>query len=342
MAAENNEDQWQKVYDERTAFIESNFGPVPVDILKIGHMTGVWPGGGLYKLKASKLGNDLWLYTTFGFSNPDMPTTVTVSDINVESENDRLVKSSGTLSKKENVASYPGRPGYGYEIIVIANESKDWPLWFLQWAANAEILNDADLLGRVEKYDGLTIEDIAVDDGQFINVLITTAYSPLPTSIKLSNGEAKLLIATVITDDEMAWSLSNGRKALKDELKKTDVGQFSILDRKSIFNPEPLDYSTIDSLEKAKSLHEKGLLRKVYLFPLEFGGEDVDVNVIYLPRFAAIDKKALEEKVIQLAQQGMIDNYSAKPIYKGKSFIASAIDIVASGSGGIKHTVNVW
>ena len=142
---------WQKICEERTVFIEKTFGPLQEDILKIGHMTGVWPGGGLYKLKAIELGKDKWLYTTFGLSNPDMPTTVTVSDLNVESENDRVTGSGNTLSKKENVPSYPGRPGYGYEIMIVTNESSDWPLWFLQWAVNAEILNDADLLGRVEK-----------------------------------------------------------------------------------------------------------------------------------------------------------------------------------------------
>lgn len=203
-------------------------------------------------------------------------------------------------------------------------------------------MNDADLLGRVEKYDGLTIEDIAVGDGQYINVLISLANSPLPKTIDLSNGKAKILVATVITDDEMAWSMSNGRQALSKALNTANVGQISSLDRVSIFNPEPLDFSTIDSLEKAKSFHQKGLLRKTYLFPLEFGGEDVDVNVIYLPRHAANKKKTIEEHVMQLAQQGKIENYSAKPIYKGKSFIASAIEIEASGSGGLKQTIEIW
>ena len=342
MAADSNEVLWQKICEERTVFIEKTFGPLQEDILKIGHMTGVWPGGGLYKLKAIELGKDKWLYTTFGLSNPDMPTTVTVSDLNVESENDRVSGSGNTLSKKENVPSYPGRPGYGYEIMIVANESSDWPLWFLQWAVNAEILNDADLLGRVEKYDGLTIEDIAVGDGQYINVFISLANSPLPKSIQLTNGEARILVATVITDDEMAWSMSNGRQALNEALSTANVGQFSSLDRASIFYSEPLDYSTIDSIEKAKSFHEKGLLRKTYLFPLEFGGKDIEVNIIYLPRHAANKKKAVEEQVMQLAQQGKIENYSAKPVYKGESFIATTIEIEASGPDGLKQTIDIW
>ena len=342
MASDSTEELWQRVNTERTDFFESHFGVLPDDILKIGHLTGVWPGGGIFQIQASKIGPDIWVYTTFGLSNPDMPTQVTVSDVSVESEDERLVETSGTLKKKENVPSYPGRPGYGYEIIMLADESAEWPLWFIQWAVNAEILHDADLLGRVKKYRGLTVEDIAVGENQYVNVLISSAGKTLPKAIPLSTGNAELLVATVITDDEMSWSMKNSRDALFNALEKADVSQVSSISRPSIFNPEPIDYSQVDSAEKARRLHEQGLLRKAYLFPLEFGGEDIAANVIYIPRAADNQKKAIEQEVMRLAQEGKIDNYSASPSYKGNSFVASSIRIEASGASNLEKTISIW
>lgn len=69
MTEVNQEILWDNVYDARTAVFEKKFGLFPDEILKLGHMTGVWPGGGLFKSKASELGDDLWLYTTFGLTN---------------------------------------------------------------------------------------------------------------------------------------------------------------------------------------------------------------------------------------------------------------------------------
>lgn len=43
-----------------------------------------------------------------------------------------------------------------------------------------------------------------------------------------------LLVATVITDDEMQWSMKNGRGALLAKLIESGVGQVSDRGRKSI------------------------------------------------------------------------------------------------------------
>jgi len=79
IAADSDAEQaWQKAYDTRQQYYENTVGTFPKDILKLAHMTGVWPGGGLFVLEANKLGKDTWVYTTFGLSNPDMPTSVTL------------------------------------------------------------------------------------------------------------------------------------------------------------------------------------------------------------------------------------------------------------------------
>ncbi|MEM7478800.1 MAG: suppressor of fused domain protein [Planctomycetota bacterium] len=222
---------WNRVYSARAAYYREHIGELPDDILKIGHMFGVWPGGGLYVIPATKLGQNVWAYSTFGFTNPDMPASVAVSDSEVEHDDQgRVVKTSSRLEAKERAASKDGAAGYGYEMLVLTKENAEWPLWFLQWVANAEILNDAGILERVETYEGLTVEEIKVGETDSINVLIAKSQASLPTGTVLPNGKMNLLVATSITDDEMEWSMENGRDALLEKLQSAGVGQFS--DRK--------------------------------------------------------------------------------------------------------------
>lgn len=336
---QGNADQlWDEVHDARQAFYEEVFGKLPPDILKPEHMTGVWPGGGLYKLKAEQLGSDTWLYTTFGLTNPDMPTRVSpIPGSAADPDQAEL-----TLERKQNVPDYPGRPGYGYEIAVMTQSDEEWPLWLLQWALNAEILNDVDLLGRVENHNGLTVEDIRVGDSDWVNVLIAPASTSVPDTFGLPNGTGRLLIATTITDDEMVWSKAHGRETLLNKLASAGVGQVSHLTRASILNPEPLDYAEIGSREQAEQLANAGQLRKIHLFPLEFGGEDHASNTVYVSKAASLNKKGVDQQILRLAEQGRINSYTATPSYHSNSFIPTAIQIEASGEQAVSTRIDVW
>jgi hypothetical protein len=124
--------------------------------------------------------------------------------------------------------------GYGYEILILTRGPAEWPLGVLQWAAQTELLNDIGILDRVEKYNGLTIEQIRVGgENEFVNVLFAKARPPLPTGTTLPNGTMTLIVATVITEDEMQWSMTNGRDALLGRLYAADVGQVSVRERAS-------------------------------------------------------------------------------------------------------------
>lgn len=237
-AAQAQDDQadayWQRVYSAREDYFAGHIGQLPEDILKIGHMLGVWPGGGLYVIPARKIGDDAWVYTTFGFTNPDMPASTTISDISTETDDlGRVTKTIGTLQAKAKAGAAPGAAGYGYEMIVLTRENAEWPLWILQWTANAEILNDAGLLDRINRYGGLTIDGVQVSENASVNLLIAKARQPLPTGSNLPNGRMELLVATVITDEEMRWSMEHGREALLDRLIADGVGQFSVRNRDS-------------------------------------------------------------------------------------------------------------
>ncbi len=228
------EKAWQANYTARQKYFEKTVGPLPRDIMKMLNMTGVWPGGGLYMIPAPKLGQELAVYTTFGFTNPDMPATVQISNFDLQSDGKRATKAEGTLSKKQPAAQRAGFAGYGYEILLIAQSNQQWPLNFLQWATNAEIGHDAGLLDRVEKYDGLTVEQIQVGQNQMIDVLIAKAQAPLPTGTALPAGKMQVLVAIVITPQEMKWSQANGRGALLKKLQESEVGQVSVLNRPSV------------------------------------------------------------------------------------------------------------
>ena len=64
--------------------------------------------------------------------------------------------------------------------------------------------------------------------------LVAPAAAPFPTHAELPNGKMTLLIATLITRDEMKFALKNGQPALLDRLAKSGVGQISTKSRKSV------------------------------------------------------------------------------------------------------------
>jgi hypothetical protein len=230
---DSKEEFWGQVYDARSAHFENTIGPLPGDILKMMNMTGIWPGGGLFVIPAERIGPGIWVYTTFGFTNADMPTSVTSRDARFETDAQGRRQMVSTLESRVPAPSVPGRAGYGYEILVLTEGRADWPLSFLQWAVNAEIMNDVALLDRVEKHEGLTVEDIAIGAEGAIDVLIAKAHSPLPGPIELPNGTMQLLVATTITADEMSWSFDHGRPALLERLVRGGIGQISERDRAS-------------------------------------------------------------------------------------------------------------
>ena len=107
--------------------------------------------------------------------------------------------------------------------------------------------------------------------------------------------------------------------------------------------PEGPDFSGIDSKAKAEELFRKGDLEKLYLFPLEMGGEEIDLNMLYVPIGVAEIKSGIDNNVIgPLAAEGKITQYQAEPEYQGDSFIPIAIKITAWNPGQFTTTINIW
>jgi hypothetical protein len=113
--------------------------------------------------------------------------------------------------------------------------------------------------------------------------------------------------------------------------------------KKNSPQPHGPDFSAIDSKAKSEELFRRGDLEKLFLMPLEFGGEDIPLNTLYVPVGVAAIKAGIDNNVIgPLAAEGKITNYTATPEYQGKSFIPIAIKIVASDPGQITTTINIW
>lgn len=107
--------------------------------------------------------------------------------------------------------------------------------------------------------------------------------------------------------------------------------------------PTGPDFSAIDSQAKAEELFRRGELEKLFLMPLEFGGQDIPLNTLYVPVGVADIKAGIDNNVIgPLAAEGKITKYTATPEYQGRSFIPIAIKIVASDPGAFSTSINIW
>lgn len=235
VAAEKSQEVlWQTTYDARQQYFERTVGPLPNDILKMLNMTGVWPGGGLYVIPAPSVGSGMAIYTTFGLSNPDMPTSARMVDFKVSPEGKSATQAGGRLEAKQPAPKRPGAAGYGYEIMVVAPAGLDWPLNLLHWAVKAELANDVGFLDRVEKYRGLTVERLDVGAPEPLNILVSKARPPLPVGTQLPAGTMEILVITTISAAEMQWSRQNGRDTLLQRLHDAGVGQVSELGREDV------------------------------------------------------------------------------------------------------------
>lgn len=107
--------------------------------------------------------------------------------------------------------------------------------------------------------------------------------------------------------------------------------------------PPGPDFSKVDSQAKAEAMFKKGELEKLFLMPLEFGGQDDDTNVLYVPIGVAGVKNGIDVNVIgPLVEDGKVTQYTAEPEYQGDSFIPISLKITARDPGEFITTINIW
>ena len=106
-----------------------------------------------------------------------------------------------------------------------------------------------------------------------------------------------------------------------------------------------LDFSHVDTQEKALALVQEGKLFKIQLFPAEFGGEDAPQNVVYVPVGIPEIKDQITGTLVRFVQDGLIDNLQVNPEYKGNSFVPSKINMKTSHSGKageFNPSIEIW
>lgn len=102
------------------------------------------------------------------------------------------------------------------------------------------------------------------------------------------------------------------------------------------------DFSEIDSLEKAQQLYAQNILAKLYLMPLDFGGQDAPHNILYVPAVVSALKARFDALVEELLKQDKELSYSAEPEYKGRSFIPSKLHMRVSGDASLNESIDIW
>jgi hypothetical protein len=112
-----------------------------------------------------------------------------------------------------------------------------------------------------------------------------------------------------------------------------------------LFGKRTPDFSAVDSNEKVQTLFIEGKLEKLHLFPLDYGGKDIPLNVVFVPPGIGQIKSQIDASVGKLVAEGLVSNYEAKPEYKGSSFIPSKIKVTTSHpekSGEFNYSIDVW
>ena len=103
------------------------------------------------------------------------------------------------------------------------------------------------------------------------------------------------------------------------------------------------DFLSIDSRAKAEELLQRGVLEKLFLMPLEFGGKDIVENVLYVPRGVAATKSGIDNNLVRpLIAEGKVTQYQAAPEYQGRSFIPIAVRVTAWNPGQFAATIKIW
>jgi hypothetical protein len=107
--------------------------------------------------------------------------------------------------------------------------------------------------------------------------------------------------------------------------------------------PAGPDFSAVDSMEKARTLFERGELEKLLLTPPGLGGQDLPANVVFVPLGLAEVKAGFDKNVVgPLVAERLVDRYAATPRYHGTSCIPVAIEVVAQGRREVRGTIGIW
>ena len=106
-----------------------------------------------------------------------------------------------------------------------------------------------------------------------------------------------------------------------------------------------LDFSHITTLEDVRRLEKDGKLVGICLFPTEFGGEEIQHNVVYVTPEAAEARSLIVGTLMRLVGEGTINRMTVEPSYRGESVVPVEIRIDARHdikAGRFQPVITVW
>ena len=119
----------------------------------------------------------------------------------------------------------------------------------------------------------------------------------------------------------------------------------NIFSKKESTKQVKLDYSDIDSREKAIEAVNNGGLYSILMFPEVFGGEDVDENTLYVPPGIPEVQNKIIGTILRFVEEGLVDGMRVIPEYKGKSVIPTkiVIETTTEGKAGkFNQSIDIW
>jgi hypothetical protein len=105
------------------------------------------------------------------------------------------------------------------------------------------------------------------------------------------------------------------------------------------------DFSGFDSLNKVHTAFAAGMLEKLHLLPIEYGGKDIAENTVYVPLGVGVAKRQIDETVAKLFRTGAVTKYSARPEYSGSSFVPKRIVVKAwhtEKDAAFEPVIEIW
>ena len=105
------------------------------------------------------------------------------------------------------------------------------------------------------------------------------------------------------------------------------------------------DYTSVDSIEKAIALVEKGTLVPMHPFPLEFGGVQGPLNTVYVPLSAVAAQNEIIGRLRRFGAEGLFDNFRAELRHRGESLVPTRIEMLTflgDAPAGYNPVLDIW
>ncbi|WP_313173219.1 hypothetical protein [Stenotrophomonas sp.] len=103
------------------------------------------------------------------------------------------------------------------------------------------------------------------------------------------------------------------------------------------------DFCHLDTRQKCEAAVRRYELTLLQLIPEELGGSCDADNLVFVPLWVADQKHRIDTTtVLPMMRLGKLNRYSARPIYRGRSFVPAEIAIHAHDPAGFATTIEIW